>query len=526
MKAASTDSAADSTEKSTTVDVTVEVTNVDEDGEVTLSASQPRIGVEIRANMPTDLDGGVTDVTWQWSSGDQADGSDAMKIKDATMAGYTPVTADDNKYLRVTASYTDAEGSGKTAIGMPAGPNAMVQKVRNLAPVFNDEDADTDGIQIDPRAVAENSDENTQVNTAAAPTTPAPVAATDTADAETGDNTSILYLLSGADAASFDIDSDGQITVGASAMLDHETKDTYMVTVTARDPEGLNSSVDVTIMVTDVNEPPVFGEVQEPDAEPTNNAPAFAADTDTREVAENTAAGEDIGAPVEATDDDAGDMLTYTLGGDDAVSFDIDPATGQIMTKAALDRETKSTYSVTVTASDSGGLSASIDVTIMVTDVDEAPDVAGEASIEYEENATSTVAMYTAVDPESAEIVWSLGGDDAALFSIDGGVLTFVSAPDYEAPADMGGDNVYQVTVGANDGTTDTDTQDVTVTVTDVDDAVTSGDSLVDRYDANNDGTIEKSEVLKAINDYLFGEGDEAISKTEVLRLINIYLFE
>ena len=45
----------------------VEVTNVEEAGSVTLSASQPRIGVEIRANTPVDPDGGVTDVTWQWS---------------------------------------------------------------------------------------------------------------------------------------------------------------------------------------------------------------------------------------------------------------------------------------------------------------------------------------------------------------------------------------------------------------------------------------------------------------------------
>ena len=376
VKAASTDSAADSTEKSTTVDVTVEVTNVDEPGTVSLSASEPRIGVEIRANMPVDPDGGVTDVTWQWERADAAgfgDGDDVTKIKDATNAGYTPVDADDTKFLRVTASYTDDEGEGKTAIGTPnqAGTAEMVEKVRNLAPVFTDEDADTDGIQINPRAVAENSAENTQVNTAAALTTPAPVAATDIADAETGDNDDILYLLSGADSASFDIDSGGQITVGANAMLDHEDKDTYMVTVTARDPEGLNSSVDVTIMVTDVNEPPVFGEVQDPDAEPTNNAPAFAAATDTtREVAENTAAGEDIGAPVEATDDDAGDTLTYTLGGDDAASFDIDPATGQIMTMAALDFETKASYSVTVTASD-GTDEDVITVTITVTDVDD-----------------------------------------------------------------------------------------------------------------------------------------------------------
>ena len=51
------------------------------------------------------------------------------------------------------------------------------------------------------------------------------------------------------------------------------------------------------------------------------------------------------------------------------------------------------------------------------------------------------------------------------------------------------------------------------------------GDSLVDRYDANGNGTIEKSEVIAAINDYLFGDADEAISKAEVIRLINLYLF-
>ena len=54
---------------------------------------------------------------------------------------------------------------------------------------------------------------------------------------------------------------------------------------------------------------------------------------------------------------------------------------------------------------------------------------------------------------------------------------------------------------------------------------VSSGDPLVARYDANGNGTIEKSEVIKAINDYLFGEGDDAISKADVIRLINLYLF-
>ena len=55
--------------------------------------------------------------------------------------------------------------------------------------------------------------------------------------------------------------------------------------------------------------------------------------------------------------------------------------------------------------------------------------------------------------------------------------------------------------------------------------AVAAGDPLIVRYDANGNGMIEKNEVIAAINNYLFGEGDEAISKSDVIKFINLYLF-
>ena len=75
-----------------------------------------------------------------------------------------------------------------------------------------------------------------------------------------------------------------------------------------------------------------------------NNAPAFSSSNVFRSIAENTAAGRNVGDAVEATDDDAGDTLGYTLGGTDAASFDIVPTTGQIRTRAGVtyDHEARS----------------------------------------------------------------------------------------------------------------------------------------------------------------------------------------
>ena len=102
----------------------------------------------------------------------------------------------------------------------------------------------------------------------------------------------------------------------------------------------------------------------------TNTAPTFTdGASTTRSAAENTATGVNIGNAIAATDAN-NDTLTYTLGGTDAASFAIDSATGQLKTSAALDYETKPTYTVTITVSD-GSLTDTITVTITVTDVND-----------------------------------------------------------------------------------------------------------------------------------------------------------
>ena len=108
-----------------------------------------------------------------------------------------------------------------------------------------------------------------------------------------------------------------------------------------------------------------------------NAPPAFQAASTTREVAENSAAGTNVGDPVTATG--SGDTLTYTLEGTDAASFEIVSTSGQIRTKSGVtyDYETKSSYALTVRAEDRNGGSDTIAVTITVTDVEDSPAVRG-----------------------------------------------------------------------------------------------------------------------------------------------------
>ena len=98
--------------------MTVIVTNVDEEGVVTLSSAQPQVGAALSATL-TDPDGSVSGVTWQWAS--SPDGATGWSSIDGAVAdSYTPVAGDAGSYLRVTASYADPQGSGKSAQAVSA----------------------------------------------------------------------------------------------------------------------------------------------------------------------------------------------------------------------------------------------------------------------------------------------------------------------------------------------------------------------------------------------------------------------
>ena len=244
-----------------TLDVTVRVTNVDEEGTVKLLNRQPEVGVPIQAEL-ADPDGGVTIVGWQWATADLSLSEGARvteanigaatwtNITGATSDTYTPVSGDATKLLAAVATYKDAANeddpfthdmdesevmSTSTADYTVKGADS-----NNQAPVFPDQDENTPGDQSDraTRSILESAGAPDPVGD--------PIPARDT-DGSGGTDVDVLtYTLGGPDAALFSIDEvdpdatpatvDGQIRVGEGTKFDFETKSTYTVTVTATDP--------------------------------------------------------------------------------------------------------------------------------------------------------------------------------------------------------------------------------------------------------------------------------------------------
>jgi hypothetical protein len=106
--------------------------------------------------------------------------------------------------------------------------------------------------------------------------------------------------------------------------------------------------------------------------------------------------------------------------------------------------------------------------------INDAPVFTSVAAVSVAEGdvAVTTVAAEDDVD---TGLAFSIGtGLDGALFNVNAstGAVTFRDAPNFEAPDDANGDNVYQVNILANDGTNET-SQTLNISVTDVDEAET-----------------------------------------------------
>lgn len=274
-------------------------------------------------------------------------------------------------------------------------------------------------------------------------------------DVDVGDT---LTLDAPVKPAWLNFDTDTGVLSGTPANADVGTHD---VTLRTSDEE-INVDQSFVITVTNVNDAPVIT---------SDVAPS---------VAENTTAV----TTVMVTDDD-GDTPTFSITGvtaDDAL-FSI-TAGGVLTFLAAPDFETpgdidfNNIYNIEVTADDGNGGIAVQNIAVTVTDANDAPVFTSSAAPSVVENTTA-VTTVTATDDDSDTPTFSITGvtADDALFSITaGGVLTFLAAPDFETPGDIGTDNVYDIEITADDGNGGTAAQNIAVTVTDVNNTPVAND--------------------------------------------------
>ena len=191
---------------------------------------------------------------------DAVDEQSWTPIAGVTSAVYAPKATDVNRCLRATAYYIDnvgrAQDKATGVLEVPVGRHGSFDTgpvsdtgFVNAPPVFPDQDFNTDGDQSDrtSREVAEDTAGNTEAGRNIG----------DPVRAEDEDDDLLIYTLGGPDAEFFRIGrNDGQLMT--EAPLNYEARSSYTVVVTATDPFGAMDSIQVTINVTDVDDPPVI----------------------------------------------------------------------------------------------------------------------------------------------------------------------------------------------------------------------------------------------------------------------------
>ncbi|MBO9193450.1 VCBS domain-containing protein [Rhizobium sp. 16-449-1b] len=250
---------------------------------------------------------------------------------------------------------------------------------------------------------------------------------------------------------------DGSLKLKNNVLLDYEAKHSIDITVTSKDSGNLTTSQTFTIQVGDVNEKPNAG------ADFTVNAAENVSDTT-------------VLAKITATDPDAGNQnLKYSIFADASGKFEVNQSTGEVSLKsgASLDYETAKQHVVTVRVTDGGNLTDDVQVTIKVIDVNEKPDAGADFTVSAAENVGHTVvlAKVTATDPDAGNqnLKYSIASDVSGKFEVNQTTGEFSlksgASLDYETAQQ------HVVTVRVTDGGNLSDDVQVTIKVTDVNDA-------------------------------------------------------
>ncbi|MBL6893793.1 MAG: cadherin domain-containing protein [Porticoccaceae bacterium] len=210
-----------------------------------------------------------------------------------------------------------------------------------------------------------------------------------------------------------------------------------------------------------------------------------------------------------ATDED-GDLVGYLISGPDANHLSIDVSTGTLSFNEAPDYEIRTSYRITVTATD-GVNSAEQEISVLVTDVDDvAPVITSPAGFSAPENQLS-IGVATATDVDSESITFEISGENLQVES--DGTMTFINNPDFETKSS------YEGVLTATDGTNSSD-QQITINVTDENDppVITSSADFSAPENQLSIGTVTAEDVdSESLSFALSGSSDISITGSGVL---------
>ena len=279
-------------------------------------------------------------------------------------------------------------------------------------------------------------------------------------DNDIGTNADIVYQLSSiSQVLPFTLDSQTGV-LSVSGSIDYESTESYTISVTARNPNNITSSVSRTTMINIVNLN---------DNRPQFNPPQYAEDLE-----ENTAIGTTV-VTVSATDADSGSfgVVTYSItSGNFQDSFLIDSTSGLITTSRVINREVVSSFSLRVEARDQGGRRRTAAVEITITDVnDNAPVFVNspyQVQVREDVAVPFDILQVTATDADepgnpNSQITYSItDGNVGSAFSIDSssGQINVVQSLDFEMMSS------YTLNLQASDGGTPSRTANTTAIIT------------------------------------------------------------
>ncbi|WMN06954.1 FG-GAP-like repeat-containing protein [Marivirga arenosa] len=418
--------ATDASGNATTSEVAIVVTDVDEISPVFTSSSSVTVAENIEASVYT----AIADEDVTFSLGTSKD-EDLFKLSTDAISFLTSPDFEnaldsdgDNEYL-LDITATDASGNATTSEVA-----IVVTDVDEISPVFTSSSSVTVAENIEASVYTAIADEDVTFSLGTS-------------------KDEDLFKLS-TDAISFLTSPDFENA------LDGDEDNEYRLDITATDASGNATTMEVAIVVTDADE-----------IAPTLTSPSSVSVEENTEASVYTAiADEDVTFSLGTSKDE--DLFKLST---DAISFLTSPDF-----ENALDRDEDNKYRLDITATDASGNATTIEVAIVVTDVDEiSPVFTSPSSVSVEENIEESV--YTAIADE--DVTFSLGNNkDEDLFSIKSGEISFLSAPDYEQPMDRNEDNEYLVNVIAKDEAENSALIEISIKVIDVFETVASTTSI------------------------------------------------